>query len=278
VEGPSLAHLRVLERRGVAQVFDSSDLTAGSNWSEEIARVLAQCDVAILLISPTFLASDYIAGTELPRLLDRHEREGLPIVPILVRPSMWAGLPRIAALNFANDPARPLSSLPQNEVDQVYASVSMQIAGLVQALAESKTSTDAAPVTLETPRGHLFVSHSSIDGDFAELLKLTLERAGHEAWIDSDRLTPGLDWREGIDEAIRNASAVLAVMSPDARASEYVTYEWAYALGCGTKVIPIMLRETTLHPRLATLQYLDFTNRIARPWPRLLDAIAKARS
>ena len=97
------------------------------------------------------------------------------------------------------------------------------------------------------------------------------------AWVDTDRLDPGLDWRTEIDEALKKAAAVLAIMSPDARTSEYVTYEWAFAWGCGTKVIPVMLRQTTIHPRLATLQYLDFSNRIARPWERLFEVLAGAK-
>ncbi len=72
----------------------------------------------------------------------------------------------------------------------------------------------------DAPRGHIFVSHAKEDGDFAELLKLKLERERHEAWVDSDRLDPGLDWRSEIDEAVREALAVLAIMSPEARASE----------------------------------------------------------
>ena len=81
-----------------------------------------------------------------------------------------------------------------------------------------------------------------------------------------------------IDQAIKNAAAVIAIMSPEARNSEYVTYEWAFAWGHGTKVLPIMLRQTTLHPRLATLQYLDFTNRIARPWGRLFKTLHRTSS
>ena len=122
------------------------------------------------------------------------------------------------------------------------------------------------------------VSELSEDGDFAELLKLRLEREGYQAWVDSDRLDPGNDWREELDQGIRGALLVIAVMTPDARVSEYVTYEWAFAWGYGKKVIPIMLRQTTLHPRLATLQYLDFTNRIARPWSRLFEVLANSNN
>ncbi len=88
--------------------------------------------------------------------------------------------------------------------------------------------------------------------------------------MDSD-IAPGKDWRDEIDNAIRSALAVIVIMSPQARASEYVTYEWAFAWGAGIPVIPIMLKPTELHPRLEALQYLDFTARdpADRPWGKL---------
>ena len=40
-----------------------------------------------------------------------------------------------------------------------------------------------------------------------------------------------------------------------------MTYEWAFALGSGVPVLPLLLNsaEADLHPRLRTLQYLDFS-------------------
>ena len=104
-------------------------------------------------------------------------------------------------------------------------------------------------------------------------VKLNLERKGHSGWIDTDRLMPGIEWREEIDKTITDCIAVMAIMSPEARASEYVTYEWAFARGAGKTIIPLMLRQTSLHPRLATLQYLDFSNRMNRPWDRLYQSL-----
>ena len=66
------------------------------------------------------------------------------------------------------------------------------------------------------------------------------------------------------------------IMTPEAKASEYVTYEWAFAWGLGIKVIPIMLRSTELHPRLEASQYLDFTNAKIRPWDRLIEEVRAA--
>lgn len=120
--------------------------------------------------------------------------------------------------------------------------------------------------------------HNKIISDFAELLKLKLEKEGLSAWIDIERLPVGEDWRHEIDNAIKSAAALIVIMSPDSRQSEYVTYEWAFAWGHGTSVIPILLKETSMHPRLSSLQYLDFTNRIARPWDKLIAAMHKSIS
>ncbi len=64
-------------------------------------------------------------------------------------------------------------------------------------------------------------------------------------------------------------------MSPEAKASEYVTYEWAFAWGAGVKVLPVIYKDTPLHPRLEALQHLDFTNRTIRPWDTLLQTTQK---
>ena len=117
---------------------------------------------------------------------------------------------------------------------------------------------------------HVFISYSHANGDFAENMRTRLERSGFNVWTDEDRLLAGEDWRNGIDQAIRSACALVVVMTPSAKASEYVTYEWAFAWGIGIKVIPVLLESTPLHPRLEALQYLDFTIRSGRPWDKLI--------
>jgi tetratricopeptide (TPR) repeat protein len=124
---------------------------------------------------------------------------------------------------------------------------------------------------------HVFISYKHDDSEFAENLIHRVEKEGFTTWIDNESLHPGDDWREGIDQAIRDAFALIVIMSPDAKASEYVTYEWAFAWGCGIKVIPVMYRATKLHPRLGSLQYLDFTNSV-RPWDRLMRTLKRAES
>jgi len=125
---------------------------------------------------------------------------------------------------------------------------------------------------------HVFISYQHEDNDFAEALIRRVEKEGFPIWIDHDSLPPADDWREGIDKALREAFALIVIMSPTAKASEYVTYEWTFAWGCGIKVFPVMFKFTPLHPRLKALQYLDFTNRGARPWNELMNALKIAAS
>jgi len=121
---------------------------------------------------------------------------------------------------------------------------------------------------------HVFISHSHEESDFAENLGNRLKQAGFTVWRSVD-ISGGDDWRRKIDEAIKGAFVLIVIMTPQAKASEYVTYEWAFAWGAGVKVIPVMLNETELHPRLESLHHLDFKNR-ARPWNELIDEVSKS--
>lgn len=122
--------------------------------------------------------------------------------------------------------------------------------------------------------GHVFISYARKDTRFVEGLRQKLKEANFEVWTDSV-VRPGNDWRQEIDEAIRNAFALLVIITPNARTSEYVTYEWAFALGLGLTVIPVVLKPMALHPRLEFLQHVDFTPRRGEdyPWDRLIDAL-----
>ena len=278
-----LRHLKLLEKQGVASFWDTSLIPAGANWSQEIKNAVETASVAILLISPDFLSSDYVIQQELPQLIKRAQERNVVVLPLLIRPTSWTSVPELAQFQFLNDVTRPLST--SDKRDEEMAQIANRLAELLVAVSErqvgapSRTPDRGVGVKIKDgkpPRNALvFLSHCSQDGDFAELTKLRLKEAGFDAWIDNDRLEPGIDWRQEIDDSIKTSIALIAIMSPEARESEYVTYEWAFAWGSAKPVVPIMLRETPLHPRLATLQYIDFTNRRARPWDRFIGTLRK---
>jgi HEAT repeat protein len=118
---------------------------------------------------------------------------------------------------------------------------------------------------------HVFIAYKHEEKPFVDMLIRQVEMAGFKVWVDAEQLRAGENWREEINYAIKEAFALVVVVTPDAKISEFVTYEWAFAQGAGVKVIPIMLHDTfRLHPQLELLQYLDFTDQARPPWDKLI--------
>jgi len=121
---------------------------------------------------------------------------------------------------------------------------------------------------------HVFVSYSRQDTPFVEELRDRLVASGFEVWTDSV-VRPGNDWRQEIDDAIRSAFVMLVVVTPASKTSEYVTYEWAFALGLGVRVVPLIVEPTELHSRLQFLQHIDMTRWQGEgvSWERLIEGL-----
>jgi hypothetical protein len=103
-------NLKPLIRGGEIKLWDDTRINAGSLWREEIGKALATAKAAVLLVSPDFLASDFISAHELPRLLEaaKDKDEGLKILWLAVRWSMYQNT-EIERYQALNDPLRPLA-------------------------------------------------------------------------------------------------------------------------------------------------------------------------
>jgi HEAT repeat protein len=118
---------------------------------------------------------------------------------------------------------------------------------------------------------HVFISYCHADRDFADLVDRFLRDAQLLTWMDKPALRAGDSWREEIDKAIVDAAAVVVVLSASAIKSLYVTYEWSFALGLGLRIVPVLLEAglERVHPRLAALQAIDFSDPRSRRWHEL---------
>jgi hypothetical protein len=61
-------------------IWRDTDLLVGENWDQEIKQALDKCDLGLLLISASFLGSNYITSIEF-KLLERK-----PVIPVLLWP------------------------------------------------------------------------------------------------------------------------------------------------------------------------------------------------
>jgi HEAT repeat protein len=119
---------------------------------------------------------------------------------------------------------------------------------------------------------HVFISYKRENLKFAQQIEKQFESAGIRTWY-FPQIKAGEEWRTTIDTAIQKCFALVVVMTPQARQSEYVTYEWSFALGLGIPIVPVLLEPTSLHPKLETLQYIDFSARFEEPWDRLIERL-----
>ncbi|HSS49180.1 MAG TPA: toll/interleukin-1 receptor domain-containing protein [Thermoanaerobaculia bacterium] len=105
-------------------------IRAGQEWQAEIERALASAKVAVLLVSPGFLASEFILKVELPRLLDAAKREGVAILWSLVRNCWWEKTPlyRYQAIPYQQSHSmRPWNALSESELDALFVLVAKEI-------------------------------------------------------------------------------------------------------------------------------------------------------
>jgi TIR domain len=98
--------LAILRKQGLIEIWDKGDIAAGADRTHAADTRLEAADIILLLISPDFLASDFVGGVELKRALERHEARTALVVPVVLRPCLWqrAAFAKLQALPTDGEP------------------------------------------------------------------------------------------------------------------------------------------------------------------------------
>jgi hypothetical protein len=103
----------------------------------------------------------------------------------------------------------------------------------------------------------VFISYSRRDLSFVERLVQDLKRNGMAVWYDLSGLEGGERWGEKIQQAIRQSSFVIVVLSPDSVQSEWVEREFLFASNEKKKIIPLLYRQCEMPFNYLNLNYID---------------------
>ena len=97
-----------LQRRGVVDAWQDRRIEAGDDWYRSIQEAMDSCDLALLLVSPDYLASGFIQEEEQPKLLQRRQEILLRVIPIIVRPCKWKSEPALKGIQVLPKDGKPV--------------------------------------------------------------------------------------------------------------------------------------------------------------------------
>ncbi len=80
-------HLSTLKRQNKIKPWQDRSIEAGKKWDKEIKTALENAQIILLLVTPRFMASDYINDIELTHAMERHEAGTARVIPIILKPS-----------------------------------------------------------------------------------------------------------------------------------------------------------------------------------------------
>jgi formylglycine-generating enzyme required for sulfatase activity len=104
--------------------------------------------------------------------------------------------------------------------------------------------------------GHIFVSYSHKDTDYAHALAESLHGMGFEVWID-ERLDYGSQWPQELQKQLDSCTAFILIMSPRSYDSEWVQSELQRAKRKLKPVFPLLLEGDEPWLSVESTQYYD---------------------
>lgn len=125
-----MSHLNAFTSDSIC-VWSDAHLAGGHQWHEEITKAMEQAKVAVLLITANFLNSEFIFEQEVRRLLERREKEGLIVVPVIAKACAWKKVSWLSNMNVRPRTGMPVWSAGGEHVDEALAGIAEEVAQVI---------------------------------------------------------------------------------------------------------------------------------------------------
>lgn len=192
-------HLKPLERAGLIDRWDDTCILAGKVRTELVQAALHEAQIAVILVSASFLASEQLTTEELPHLLDAAARGQLTVLPLIVSPCLIDSEPRLALLRPVNSMERALITLSLGDQEEVLKRVAQVIMTTLYA-----TDGELASTSRQEPTGLQLQNLDDISCRLlaGEMMKQVIKLVGSSA----PRLQVGLPHGLRLDVLLNVAS------------------------------------------------------------------------
>lgn len=148
----------VLADRGI-RLWVDTDIRTGERWDPAIVDAISRSAVALLLVSPRWMDSEFIRDHELPALL----HHGLVLAPVLVGSCFWKHRRQLAQVQWLHDPDRDgalnLVAEHPGERDRRIWQVSERLVALCPETVSRGVTVRDTPAPADVPRDRDDVEH-----------------------------------------------------------------------------------------------------------------------
>jgi tetratricopeptide (TPR) repeat protein len=154
-------HLSSLKRQSLVTSWYDGAIGPGTEWEKEIDTHLRNANIILLLVTPSFMASDYCYDIEMKRALERHQAGTARVIPIMLRRTFWNDAP-FNFLQILPPNAKPINQWPDR--DEAFWDIIM---GIYQAITELHTllqehlHKDSSLNELKQPKGTTTISNQA---------------------------------------------------------------------------------------------------------------------
>jgi hypothetical protein len=215
-------HLGVLQTEGLLNLWEDRQIGAGEDWFQKIQAAMDTANVAILLVSAHFLTSDFILREEVTRLLQRRDREGLEIYPVIVKPCAWQKVEWLSRMQVRPRDGKALSAHHGHRRDEALAEIATEIIERFERSTSSSAGQSAGPLTPEMISiARLPVTGKDLFGRERELKILD------EAWSTSGTNVVSLVAWGGVGKSALVNHWLASIAQENYRGAERV-YGWSF--------------------------------------------------
>lgn len=137
-------HLAALRRQKLLEVWTDREIDAGGVLDREIAAAMGEADLFLLLVSASFLNSDYCYEKEFQKALEKEKAGKAIIVPIVVRPCDW-GIPDLKQFKALPSDGKAVDSSHWKNTDEAFEDVARGLRILLEKQGNERPSTPVQP-------------------------------------------------------------------------------------------------------------------------------------